>query len=144
MALFIFPNRCEKYTNLMEELSELNQMSQILKHEVRIKINIKGDSDGRIYTKINSLISDSDFSVCKTNENHIMSVDVDIAEQITGNIHSIYPQISVVISDRKEVVSSFSKTLEKVSAFNSSTVKKMAFSKIENVLEEEFIETCLK
>ena len=73
-----------------------------------------------------------------------MSVDVDIAEQITGNIHSIYPQISVVISDRKEVVSSFSKTLEKVSAFNSTTVKKMALSKIENVLEEEFIETCLK
>lgn len=73
-----------------------------------------------------------------------MSVDVDIAEQITGNIHSIYPQISVVISNGKEVVSSFSKSLEKVSAFNSATVKKMALSRIENILEEEFAETCLK
>ena len=144
MALFIFPNRCEKYTNLMEELFELNQMSQIIKHEVRIKIDIKGDSGDRIYTKITSLVTDAGFTICKSGENHIMSVDVDIAEQITGNIHSIYPQISVVISDRKQIVSSFSKTLEKVSAFNSATVKKMALSKIENVLEEEFAETCLK
>lgn len=144
MALFIFPNRCEKYTNMMEELAELKQMSQILKHEVRIKINIKGDSDERIYTKISSLVTDAGFTICKSGENHIMSVDVDIAEQITGKVQSIYPQISVVISDRKGIVSSFSKSLEKVSAFNSATVKKMALSKIENVLEEEFAETCLK
>ena len=129
---------------MMEELSELKQMSQILKHEVRIKINIKGGSDERIYTKISSLVTNAGLTICKSGENHIMSVDVVIAEQITGKVHSIYPQISVGISDRKQVVSSFSKSLEKVSAFNSATVKKMALSKIENILEEEFAETCLK
>ena len=122
----------------------LKQRISSLTREVKIKINTKGDADGRIYSKISNFVTDAGFTVCKSGENHIMSVDVDIAEQITGNIHSIYPQISVVISNGKEVVSSFSKSLEKVSAFNSATVKKMALSRIENVLEEEFVEACLK
>ena len=143
-ALFIFPNRCEKYSGLMEDIMNLKQRLPSLTREVKIKINTKGDGDGRFYSKISSLVTDAGFTVCKSGENHIMSVDVDIAEQITGKVHAVYPQISVVVSDGKEVVSSFSKSLEKVAAFNSASVQKMTLSRIENVLEEEFVETCLK
>ena len=144
MALFIYPNRCEKYTHLMEELQKLKEHLSSLSRAVKIKINVKGDVDGRIYAKISSLVSDSNFTVCKSGENHIMNVNVDITEQVTGAVYAIYPKVSVEISDKKEIISSFSKSLEKVAAFNSNTVQRMALSKIEDVLEEEFVETCLK
>ena len=143
-ALFIFPSRCEKYSNLMERLQSLKEQLPALSRAVKIKINVKGDVDGRIYSKISSLVSDSNFTVCKFGENHIVNVNVDIAEQIIGAVYAVYPKVSVEISDRKEIISTFSKSLEKVAAFNSATVQKMALSKIENVLEEEFIESCLK
>lgn len=86
-ALFIFPNRCEKYSGLMEDIMNLKQRISSLTREVKIKINTKGDGDGRIYSKISSLVTDAGFTICKSGENHIMSVDVDIAEQITGKAH---------------------------------------------------------
>ena len=122
----------------------LKQRLPSLTREVKIKINTKGDGDGRIYSKISSLVTNAGFTVCKSGDNHIMSVNVDIEEQITGKVHAVYPLLSVVVSDGKEVVSSFSKSLDKVAAFNSTSAQKMALSRIEELLEEEFVETCLK
>ena len=144
MALSIFPKRCGEYTKIMEKRQSLVLEAESLKRGIKIKINIKGDKDGRIYSKLSSLISESDFTVCKIGENHLMNVAVDIADQIVGNVHSIYPQISVEITNGAETVSSFSKSLEKVSAYNAETAQRMALSRIEEVLENEFADACFR
>ena len=71
----------------LSNTEEARENISSLTREVKIKINTKGDGDGRIYSKISSLVTDAGFTICKSGENHIMSVDVDIAEQITGKVH---------------------------------------------------------
>lgn len=134
----------EKIDADMENREKAKLEAERLKHDVKIKINVSGDKSGRIETKIKSILSENGFTVASNGENHILTATVDIRESVSSTIYSIYPQITVEIKNETEVVASFAKSLERVSAYKSERVQEMALVRLEDVLEKEFENECLK
>ena len=144
MALSVFPKRCGQYTEIMEKRQNVTQESARLKRAIKIKTTVSGEKSGRIKTKLEALLTENTVTVTQSGENHRLHADVAVAENAANGIYAIYPKIEITISQSGETVASFSKALEKVSAYNAETAQRMALSRIEEVLETEFVDACLR
>ena len=143
-ALSVFPKRCGRYTETMEKRQGAAQESARLKREIKIKTTVSGEKSGRIKSKLEALLAENNFTVTQSGENHRLHADVALAENAANGIYAIYPQIAVTIFHAGETVSSFSKSLEKVSAYNAETAERVALFRIEEALETEFVDACLR
>ncbi len=143
LAIGIYPEKAESYSNIDLEIRELESTNFLLKNKNPFSIICNGDNSNRIITKIEELLSGDGLIVSQTNAIYCLRVNCNYDVQEIGETFVVYPQINILIETRDGVSqASFSKQLSKVSSYTKDAAERLALNKIEIELENNFIQNC--
>lgn len=147
-ALLIAPQSANNLSDLkIAESNILNAENKIvkLKQNSVVFVNVQGDSSSRIKTKIEEVFNENGFVVSESEKEKSFyfanaNVAVKAEKSANGEIFSCYPQISISVKTiGGKTVFSFATQIEKVASYTKESCERMAFSKVEKEIEENFI-----
>lgn len=119
----------------MEKLSAL-------KKDSAISVTVFGDKGGVIRSKICELLSQNGMTVASKKGKYALRAKVFWNEsQFNGIFYSV-PQIEVSVEGNDGTVLSFAGKSQRLSAYNSSTLERLALAALETLLDERFVQEC--
>lgn len=144
LAEGIVPQKAKQFYTTQGIIQNSQNESVKLKQNSVIFANVQGDDSGRIKTKVSEVLSKNGFSVSDfrrdSDSSYSLNANVNIEISENCGFFVCYPQISISVKTAEgKTVFSFSKQIEKVASYTKESCERMALSKLEKEIEENFI-----
>lgn len=142
-GLLINPYECRNYENVNNKISSIPVELNNLKMNCAFALNLSGDRNDIIKRKLTSLLSNEGFAIQNSNAPYLMNVkiisEINQSNDEFGTTFTSYPGIEILVQKDGNAFFSYSKTCTKTVAFNQQKNITMSFQKLENELDENFI-----
>lgn len=139
MALSVCPELCEEYTGMFMKKNELNRKLMKLKQENAVFVFVENDCPGEIKAKFESIMGHEGFLCVQKGARYVLEIQMNLNEGCFKGIYSCEPQISVILRGPSGIISSFSAVIERLSAYNEETLRKLYICELEKLLDERFL-----
>ena len=143
IALVLFPKRAENFSAFIKKMDSCMNELMLLKSSTALQVNISGDKGNSIYTKLSELLQQNGFQLSQ-NGRYQLSAVVNWNESKLNEVYSAYPNIKIVINGNGQTFASFNGECEKVAAYNQESMQRTAISRLEDLLDEQFIKECFE
>ena len=142
MSLAVYPKRCRRYEAVLKSSMESLQALLVLKSQIVVSIQVYGDKQNKIRTKICEVLGQKGITTCEVsdgNANYALTATVIWNDLQLNSVYSSKPQLELTINGSQGIVFSYSGICEKVASYNLQTTENLAFLQLEKRFEEEFL-----
>ena len=134
--------KSQKFDDFLLQLNEAKNTLFKLKQSNPVSVFTDGDYSEQIKSIISKVLTENGFVISKNADYKIrVNSSFYISERITeqDEIFSCKPSIYVVIESKTTTISSCVLSTEEISSYDSQTLMRMTFSRIEELLNEKLI-----
>ena len=143
IALVLFPKCAKSFSAFIRKMDFRMNELMLLKSSTALQVNVSCDKGNSIYTKLSELLQQNGFQISQ-NGRYKLSAVVNWNESKLNEVYSAYPNIKIVITGNGQTFTSFNGECEKVAAYNQKSMQRTAISRLEELLDERFINECFE